>query len=781
MRTLWPRRVSEDLACFCSARDPNTDDNRSIRPLLNVHNDMAPSTATPTNLHRAPIACLACRAAKVRCLISQRLGQCTRCSRNDTECIFKQPDRRRIRRPRRRDNAAQNSIIDEGDATASLSTPKPAIAAMPSAASQARDTPGSERDHHPPITPEVRACIVAALSTLKGKRGSTFSFVTAGDTPTITSLGDTSSQQQREAFRPVTLTLAGLLRPLQASALRSNSYGDHQSVACVSMPSYSASLTLSQAITDPVDSGMLRLSDSTVLFQHFILELNTKWEYVLDPAADTHDSVRQRSPFLFATILFCSSKFVTASHDGYCVTPDAFLQTRLCSLARSLAIRAFAEGNRALETLQAFYLLACWKDPEDDTSYLHSGFAFHVLHDIDPKHLDKGSQRAIQYRRTWLALFRQLKQQNLFFTRSSSENRSDETETSLISDPRTFSKHPHVLPLDMLSCCGADLRRLQSRMRTMVEQASPLMLSCYLDSMDTDLIRWRTLWTDCINDAAPNRLANVTLIDPRLLSPGRDHISTVLGLWESSVRLNVTSTIFRSALMSALQSRRSSHILEITRQHNKSQTQDLLFGGIAGLYESIEASFETLRHLLLFAPLDLRQSPDSVLLLGPNAALYLCLLLSLPCQGILGLSFQKTAIQLIRDVTEHVRSSVTSSQDVVNLHAAYLESLVDIITSKLQTCMEEATGPAHVDVPQTDRSTNFGNYDDRTTEAAPILATGFGERTCDGLGFRHASDSITEALDDSSNLHEQSLANLLDVDFFWDMANTSAEERTELV
>lgn len=81
---------------------------------------------------------------------------------------------------------------------------------------------------------------------------------------------------------------------------------------------------------------------------------------------------------------------------------------------------------------------------------------------------------------------------------------------------------------------------------------------------------------------------------------------------------------------------------------------------------------------------DLRLAPDAVLLLAPNAALFLCLLLCLPGNGVIGEAFQKTAVDLIRDIARHIGQSIQSPQDTVALHSAYLESLVELLNSSDQ-------------------------------------------------------------------------------------------------
>ncbi|KAL4757494.1 uncharacterized protein BDW70DRAFT_163519 [Aspergillus foveolatus] len=58
-----------------------------------------------------------------------------------------------------------------------------------------------------------------------------------------------------------------------------------------------------------------------------------------------------------------SSKFANAVDAGLVSASDPFLQTRLCSLARNLVVKSLAEGDRTIETMQALYLLDCWRIP----------------------------------------------------------------------------------------------------------------------------------------------------------------------------------------------------------------------------------------------------------------------------------------------------------------------------------------------------------------------------------------------------------------------------------
>uniref|UniRef100_A0A0B7KM60 Zn(2)-C6 fungal-type domain-containing protein n=1 Tax=Bionectria ochroleuca TaxID=29856 RepID=A0A0B7KM60_BIOOC len=67
------------------------------QPMPFPQQTMAPSTTTPSNLHRASIACLNCRGAKVRCLSLRGAHRCNRCVTNDIECFFERPKRSRAK------------------------------------------------------------------------------------------------------------------------------------------------------------------------------------------------------------------------------------------------------------------------------------------------------------------------------------------------------------------------------------------------------------------------------------------------------------------------------------------------------------------------------------------------------------------------------------------------------------------------------------------------------------------------------------------------------------
>lgn len=625
----------------------------------------------------------------------------------------------------------------------------------------------------PVITNATRARIIAALASIKGKRGSPFTFVTSGDSPSFNASGNSDSctpinRLHQDVFEPerkplLSLKLSGLLKPLKISVPIEGNEDDWRPVGSIKMPSYISSMTLGHTIVDPIKGGIISPQVSQALFEFFMIQLNAKWEYLLDPHIDTHDSVQMRNSFLFASILFCSSKFANFIDGKIVSTPDLFLQSRLCSLARNLAIKAIAEGSRSIETLQAFYLLVCWKDADDDVSYLHSGYAFRILHDLDLEEGGIDGRRMTRQKRTWLALFRQNRQQSLFFLRRGSLNQGDQ-ETPPLGDLNVWLRMPYALPLDFAACCSADLRCIQYRLRHLVQRKSLDMLPCLVELMDTDLRSWRFKWLNQLEGEGRQRPEDSPNLK-QFLSPGSHHITTLINVWESGVRLNVASSIFRQALMASLSPSvdLNNPPASSTMELDLSTTQEVSLQNLPGLTSSVEGAFGTLRHLMNFPLGDLRLAPDAVLLLAPNAALFLCLLLCLPGNGIIGEAFQKTAVDLIRAIARHIGQSIQSPQDTVALHSAYLESLVELLnsTDQQELQMEPAFDMANASVGAAELE--FNDVSSQPSELA------------EGISMHNynvaQNDALLTAGDFSQNLHMQSLFNLLDSHLFWEMAS----------
>lgn len=333
----------------------------------------------------------------------------------------------------------------------------------------------------------------------------------------------------------------------------------------------------------------------------------------------------------------------------------------------------------------------------------------------------------------------------------------------------TWLKMPHALPFDFVACCSADLRRIQAKLRVMIQKASSEMLHCLLELMDSELNRWKSTWKNHLDGEGRLHPNDDPFLDQKLLHPGKNHINTLVALWEDSVRLNVASAILRQALMASVESSRRSR----GRRPPPSlgfylpAMEEVISSDMPGLSSSVEGAFGTLRHLLAFPPEDLRRAPDSTLLLGPNASLFLCLLLCLPCKGILGPAFQKATVHLIRDVARHVSQAIRSPQDTIALVSVYLDSIVDLLGPAVPShptgshkSLKTVSG---VDLPHGHLDTAEFSVDETVREAAQVLAGEMG-RVHDSMDDEQTMFNFIDEPDQM--LHMQSLVNLLDTSFF---------------
>lgn len=75
---------------------------------------------------------------------------------------------------------------------------------------------------------------------------------------------------------------------------------------------------------------------------------------LFDPKLHTVPYVRSRSPFLFSCLIMAGCKFWKAE-----------LYRKCQQIAHSFAFKAFAEGWRSVEVVQAFACLCYWKEPDD--------------------------------------------------------------------------------------------------------------------------------------------------------------------------------------------------------------------------------------------------------------------------------------------------------------------------------------------------------------------------------------------------------------------------------
>ncbi|KAL4794103.1 hypothetical protein BDV19DRAFT_390615 [Aspergillus venezuelensis] len=722
---------------------PDLQDRMAIREIFFLHTGPAvhrppsnSSTSRTVDLYLCRNGAVNCYAdrlasgicAKVRCLVSQRLDRCNRCLANDNRCVFAQPKRARDRgqpyaHPTHvaasHSQANKQYMSSEGNGIPTTAPVTPAGESLHSKPSAPDNTPQA-----PVIAAAVPANIIGALASLRARRGAALLLATPG------------SIASGVAQAPESMSLSSLLHPL----------GQPSSVPPVTgrikMPSYSSSMTLGHTITDPIEGGILDSEVSKSFYDFFMLEMNAKWVFLLDATEDTHDSVRTRSPLLFVTVLLCSSKFLNVRDDGLDSGPDPFLQARLCTLARSLVINALAAGDRSIETIQALYLLVCWKDVDDDISFLHTGYAYHVLQNMNVPRKDVRLRDIARRRRMLLALFGPDKPQDM-------------TEDPSLSDPEGCSRTPGSTQLDLIACSCTDLRRIEGRLLNLVDGSSEILIRCVEDMLDGELRAWRSKWTPCIS----SELDEQATINSPSLDPHRQHLRICLALWEQSTRLRVGFAILRRSVMAALGQ-------ATCQDHNRpSQADPYLIFDVAGLQSiptrqlvgvrsSLEGAFGTLGELLRFHPHELRRAPDVLLLLIPTAALVLCLLLCLQrsADHLPGPAFQRRALALIHGMAQHIASCVQSPQDSVVLHSTYLDSLIQLLGhSGVTSCSQRESQGAQqgLNALSVPAGAEAVDIDGLTVQAAGVLA--------DGMPVHQ--------VDSGHHLHEQVLTD----DLLWDI------------
>ncbi|KAG6861744.1 hypothetical protein C0995_012749 [Termitomyces sp. Mi166 len=120
---------------------------------------------------------------------------------------------------------------------------------------------------------------------------------------------------------------------------------------------------LPSGLNDPITAGIITEEDAKVLFDAIFLRLNP-FINLFDPALHSVAYVRSKCPFLFTTLIMAGCKFFR--HESY----------KPCQkLANDFAVRAFAEGWKRVEVVQAFACLTYWKEPDENRTWTYIGYA----------------------------------------------------------------------------------------------------------------------------------------------------------------------------------------------------------------------------------------------------------------------------------------------------------------------------------------------------------------------------------------------------------------------
>ena len=100
---------------------------------------------------------------------------------------------------------------------------------------------------------------------------------------------------------------------------------------------------------------------------------DTREQAVFDPSVDTFESIKQRSPFLFCSLLMVGAKV----RDGPTVSD---LQDQLLHEATELAKDRVFESKGRVEDVQALLLLAGWSHSMGGVGWLTAGHAIRFVY-----------------------------------------------------------------------------------------------------------------------------------------------------------------------------------------------------------------------------------------------------------------------------------------------------------------------------------------------------------------------------------------------------------------
>ncbi|KAK7440278.1 hypothetical protein VKT23_017218 [Stygiomarasmius scandens] len=319
---------------------------------------------------RGARACTTCRAAKMKCVGAEDgQKQCQRCKRANVECIFEK--HRRGRKPGSKLSEASKMLrrLEKGLNNAKLKSQQSAEAGLQPPYSDvnpvsqdARFNNGSRGDM---FSPGSRFSSNQLPPLNLPYNGSDY---TASSTSSRTLEGEGDDDDDEHERTEDNIFPAKLIRREN----RRNSFfrtilnpqetpGPEPSPArsSFSPPQTSAS----SGPVDPVSAGIMDEEQAKVLFDLIFLRLNP-FINLFDPSLHSVHYVRSKSPFLFTVLLMAGCKFFK---------PDLFKPCQ--KLANEFATKAFSEGWKTVEVVQAFACLTYWRDPDDNRTWTFIGYA----------------------------------------------------------------------------------------------------------------------------------------------------------------------------------------------------------------------------------------------------------------------------------------------------------------------------------------------------------------------------------------------------------------------
>ena len=577
--------------------------------------------------------------------------------------------------------------------------------------------------------------------------------------PASTHASDPTSSSTQATTKPsapsqhFASTFRNLLRPVDKRAGATTAAEEAASAVSARYPRLPATLDLFGP-KDPVDCGILSMAAARRLYAYYFEHLNP-WGMNFDPCFVSHDAVRASSSFLYSTILYLASRYIeladgdepfySASFERPRFDDDrvtAGISAQLGCHVRSLAVTAFAMGDRRMETGVAMYLSSVWKEADDHFTILYCSYAAKIMSDIPTELLSllpssaarsKNGAKAVDDATT-SSLFQQRQrrnQQRQFLFHFIQEH----THLLHFAPRPNFDRGPSLLRNllawaddalatedDILLCADIDSVLLQTKYKSIMERAQAqekdtlyggsecfLLLQSFMDELEGWTSRWelqarkidQRFRRDAGKEDQENSEAKNTDFASHLPLDARMHLLSVM---RSSLVMQISSIAFRASL----------------RDINKAKPTGKSTGASAFsssalsamddraeqiYYTCLDSALNLLVHTMQMPASILRHAQDMIMVLAPHAALLATYLISLPLPSLppnfastaaaserLGYEYAKVktrirrrkeyerkCLELMRDTRESFRLAQVREDDHVGLCAQYFDSLLNVI------------------------------------------------------------------------------------------------------
>ncbi|KDQ59395.1 hypothetical protein JAAARDRAFT_32954 [Jaapia argillacea MUCL 33604] len=347
---------------------------------------LATQPQSPDNSSKAPVvrgarACTVCRQAKMKCVGSEDgTKQCQRCKRAGVECVFEK--HRRGRKPGSKLSEASKMLrrLEKGLNNAKMKSQAAESAPVsgPFPPSESRTSPSDAQFYPNPVRPadQFPPQSNAPFSNnqlpplqLPPMQGGESYSRSSHSSRSIDPDEEPDNERSDEAMFPAKLIrkenqrnsfFRTILNPEHESPAPNPS--DRSTAFPAPLPP-PVTTTPSTGLNDPITAGIMDEENASHLFDMLFLRLNP-FVNLFDPALHSVNYVRSRCPFLFTTLIMAGCKFFQPSLYKSCQ-----------KLANEFAVRAFAEGWKRVEVVQAFACLIYWKEPDDTRTWTYIGYA----------------------------------------------------------------------------------------------------------------------------------------------------------------------------------------------------------------------------------------------------------------------------------------------------------------------------------------------------------------------------------------------------------------------